>query len=206
VHSLAAAQGDTAEVRRELARSLRLGLLISFTGCGAAAVMAPFIIPLFYSRAFAGAGGLMIAYMPGELCFQLFSMLVAYQLTVSLRRIYVALNLGYIALLVGAGVMLIPTLGAGGYVAAHVGSSFLIACATLLVASNRGQIESSLVVMATLLIIGLTAVSAILFSARGAGYLTLALLPLLIPFAISGTFLLKQLWRDRAHRPEPATE
>ena len=137
----AAAHGDTPEVRRELSRSLHLGLLISFTGCGVAAVTAPVIISIFYSRAFADAASLLVAYMPGELCFQLFSMLVAYQLTVSLRRNYLGLNLGYIALLVGAGIALIPSLGGGGYVAAHVAASFVMAIAALFIAANRGQIE-----------------------------------------------------------------
>lgn len=206
LHPLAAAHGDTAEVRHELGRSLSLGLLISFTGCGVAAVTAPIIIPLFYSREFAVAAPLMVAYLPGELCFQLFSMLVAYQLTVSLRRHYLGLNLGYVALLLVAGVALIPSLGAGGYVAAHVAASFIMVVGALLLAARRGQVEKTLVARATALIVTLTAASAILLYARNAGFSTLTLTPILLPFAISGCFVLYQLSREWLQRAEPAID
>jgi O-antigen/teichoic acid export membrane protein len=204
LHPLAAAHGNTAEVRKELSRSLWLGLLIGFTGCGMAAVTAPLIIALFYSREFVDGASLMVAYMPGELCFQLFSMLIAYQLTVSLRRNYLGLNLGYVALLVLAGVVLIPTMGGGGYVTAHIVASFAMATIALLIAADRGQIETALVAKASALIIALTAVSAALLYLHNAGYSAEARLPLLVPFAISGGWVLLRLWRERSQRP--ATE
>lgn len=196
LHPLAAAQGDTAEVRRELSRSLSLGLMISFTGCGIVASLAPFIIPLFYSQEFAGASNLLVAYLPGELCFQLFSMLVAYQLTVSRRRLYLGLNLGYVAGLVLAGVMLIPALGGSGYVAAHVAASFVMVIAALSIAVGKGQIEAALVVKATALVTILTCISIGLLYARGAGYSDLALMPASLPFAVSGLIVMAQLWRE----------
>lgn len=196
MYSMAAAHGDTPEVRRELTRSLSFGLLISFTGCGFAAVFAPIIIPIFYSHEFTDAVLLLVAYLPGELCFQLFWMLAAYQVAVRLRRVYLALNLGYVGLLILGGVILIPRLGAGGYVAAHVAASFIMVVAALLLVAKRGQVESTLVAKATALIVTLTVVSATLLYARNAGFSTLALTPLLLPFAISGSFVLYRLSRE----------
>ena len=203
LHPLAAAQGDAPEVRRELSRSLWLGLLIGFTGCGLAAVLAPIIIPLFFSRDFADAASLLVAYMPGELCFQLFSMLVAYQLTVSRRRLYLGLNLGYIALLVSAGLYLIPTLGGGGFVTAHVAASFVMAAVALLIAASKGQIESSTVAKATAMILALTAVSIILLYGRNAGFSEVAMTAALLPFVVTGIVLLISLWKER--HPSPAS-
>jgi len=206
LHPLAAARGDTVEVRRELSRSLGLGMLISFTGCGVAMVTAPFIIPLFYSHQFKEAAGLLVAYLPGELCFQLFSMLVAHQLTVSLRRAYLGLNLGYVALLVLAGTLLIPDLGGGGYVAAHVAASFVMVVVAMLFAAAKGQIDGRLVGKATVMIVILTAIAALVFYGRQTDHSELAQAPLLLPFAISGVLVLLRLWQDWRHPLVPATE
>ena len=87
MHARGAAEGDTPQVRAELHQALRLGLLISFTGCGAAVVLADYLIPLFFAPRFAPAAPLMVAYMPGELFrHQLLYLLTAYQLTISRRR------------------------------------------------------------------------------------------------------------------------
>src|SRR5437764_12408494 len=119
MHARGAAEGDTPQVRAELHQALRLGLLISFTGCGAAVVLADYLIPLFFAPRFAPAAPLMVAYMPGELCYQLLYLLISYQLTISRRRRYLAWSLGYNGLLTGIGLALIPHSGTAGYVAAH---------------------------------------------------------------------------------------
>lgn len=193
LHAHAAAAGDTAEVRTELDRALRLGLLIAFTGCGSAAVLADFLIPLFYSSNFSPGTQLLTAYMPGELCFELFSMLVAYQLTVSHRRVYLGLSLGYIVALVAAGGLLIPIVGGMGYAAAHNAASFAILAASIAFAWRRRQIDSSFIFLAAELVAAMTIVAVVLLAARGHGYSGLILLPAILPFAISGYVALTQL-------------
>ncbi len=203
LHPLAAAHGDTHEVRRELSRSLHLGLLISFTGCGVAAVTAPVIISIFYSRAFADAADLAGRLHAGRTMFP--AVLDACRLPAdrqSEAKLQLGLNLGYIALLVGAGIALIPSLGGGGYVAAHVAASFVMAIAALFIAANRGRINSSLVAKSAAMIVVLTAVAVVLLYGRQAGYLTLALMPLILPFAISGSIMLFRLWQEWVHRTE----
>jgi O-antigen/teichoic acid export membrane protein len=196
LHAHAAAAGDTAEVRVELDRALRLGLLIAFTGCGSAAVLADFLIPLFYSSNFSPGAQLLTAYMPGELCFQLLSMLIAYQLTVSLRRAYLGLSLGYIVLLAAAGAALIPLLGATAYALAHNIAAFVTLAAAIGFSWQRRQISSSFLVFATALIIFFGAVVLGLLSARHLGYSGWALLPAFLPFAISGCVALSRLAGD----------
>jgi PST family polysaccharide transporter len=203
LHARAAAEGDTPGVRQELAKSLDLGLLISFTGCGVAAVTAPFIIPLFYSPEFTGAADQLIAYMPGELCFQLLSMMIAYQLTVSLRRVYLTLNLGYIALLVAIGTVLIPIIGGIGYVAAHVTASLLMLGAAGLFGWFRGQGSGRFLATAATMVASLGALSGALLYGRQAGYPPAYFLPALLPFGVSGIVVLVRLWKER-HPPVPS--
>jgi O-antigen/teichoic acid export membrane protein len=193
IHARAAAEGDTPNVRQELTKSLSLGLLISFTGCGAAAVLAPFIIPIFYSNEFAAASGQVIAYLPGELCFQLLSMLIAYQLTVSHRRIYVALNLGYIASLVAIGLVLIPRFGGYGYVAAHVIASLTMLGASGWLGWHKRQVSARFLATAATMVVTLAAICAALIYGRQVGYSPAYMLPALLPFAISGLVVLKRL-------------
>ncbi|MCF2514325.1 hypothetical protein LVY65_04495 [Sphingomonas sp. G124] len=193
LHARAAAEGDTAVARHELAKSLELGLLISFTGCGAAAVLAPFLIPLFYSHEFLGATDQLIFYIPGEFCFQLLSMFTAYQLTVSLKRNYLAFTLGYITLLVVAGALLIPMTGGTGYVAAHVGASVVMLGAAGLVSWRRGQISGRFLSTIGILVVALSAVCLGLLHVRQFGNSPVNLLPALVPFAISGYLVLKRL-------------
>jgi len=198
LHARAAAEGDTPAVRQELAKSLDLGLLISFTGCGVAAVMAPFIIPIFYSGEFAGAADQLIAYLPGELCFQLLSMLIAYQLTVSLRRIYLALNLGYIALLVAVGTLLTPAFGGFGYVAAHVAASLVVLSAAGLLGWRKGQIGGQFLATTGMMVVTLGAICAGLLYGRQSGYSPVYMLPALLPFAFSGYLVLIRLVGGRS--------
>jgi len=198
LHARAAAEGDTPAVREELSKSLDLCLLISFTGCGVAAVMAPFIIPIFYSGEFAGAADQLIAYLPGELCFQLLSMLLAYQLTVSLRRIYLALNLGYVALLVAAGTLLIPAFGGFGYVAAHVAASLVVLGAAGLLGWRKGQISAQFLATTGMMVVALGAICAGLLYGRQSGYSPAYMLPALLPFAFSGYLVLRRLVGGRS--------
>lgn len=197
LHALAAAEGDKPAVRNELGKSLHLGLLIAFTGCGTAAVLAPFIIPLFYANDFAAAASQLIAYMPGEFCFQLLSMLIAYQLTVSLRRIYLALNVGYIALLVTAGSLLIPLIGGNGYVAAHVLASVVMLAIAGTLAWRKRQVSGRLALTAASLILALTGTCAAMLYVRSAGHSAAYSLPLMLPFAVSGCVVLLRLVRGR---------
>jgi len=206
LYARAAAEGDTSAVRQELAKSLELGLLISFTGCGAAAVLAPFIIPLFYSHQFAPAADQLIAYLPGEFCFQIFSMLIAYQLTVSRRRIYLALNLGYIALLVAVGSLLIPLADGTGYVIAHVLASLVMVSVAGAVAWRRGQISSNRLAAGASLLTALTAVCAALLYARYAGYSAYYVLPAMLPFAVSGTVVVVRMAREHGLMSGPAQQ
>jgi O-antigen/teichoic acid export membrane protein len=203
LHARAAAEGDTPAVRRELAKSLDLGLLISFTGCGVAAVTAPFIIPLCYSHEFTGAADQLIAYMPGELSFQLLSMMVAYQLTVSLRRVYLALSLGYIALLVAIGTLLIPRIGGIGYVVAHISASLAMLGVAGLFGWFKDQFNGRFLATAAAMIVSLGAVSVALLYGRQAGYPPAYFLPALLPFTISGMVVLLRLWKER-HPPAPS--
>jgi len=203
MHARAAAGGDTEAVRSELDGALRLGLLIAFTGCGTAAVLGDFLIPLFYSGEFLPAAQLLTAYMPGELCFQLLSMLIAYQLTVSLRRAYLALSLGYIILLVVNGVALIPRMGAFGYVVAHNLAAFAMLAIGVAFAWRRGQLSRGFLSLAALLILALATVAAAVFMLRAGGASAWALLPALIPFTISGGLVLARLLRELKSRPSP---
>ncbi|HEU4704552.1 MAG TPA: hypothetical protein VFS45_02420 [Sphingomicrobium sp.] len=200
LHARAAAEGDTPAVRAELARSLELGMLIAFAGCGAAAVLAPFLIPLFYSSQFGGGVAMTIAYMPGEFCFQLLSMLIAYQLTINRRRLYLALNLGYVGLLAGLGFLLIPALGAFGYVAAHVAASLAMVAAAAAIAWRTGQVTAGIGARALALLIVLAAVCAALFAGRGAGQPLWVIALAFLPFALGGCLVLYRLLR-----PSPAT-
>ena len=192
LHARAAGEGDTPAVRAELAKSLELGLLIAFSGCGAAAVLAPYLIPLFYSREFSGGVAMMIAYMPGELCFQLLSMLIAYQLTVNRRRLYLVLNLGYIGLLVGLGLLLIPRLGAFGYVVAHVIAATVMVAAAGIIAWRNGQIRLPLLLSAAAAIALLAAMGGALLYFDTASNVFLRLI-FLLPVALSCMVLLREL-------------
>ncbi len=204
LYSFAAAEGDTPAVRHELGKSLEFGLLISFTGCGVAAVLAPFIIPLFYTSDFAAAANQLIAYLPGEFCFQILSMLIAYQLTVSRKRIYLALNVGYIALLVAAGSMLIPMVGGSGYVAAHILASAVMAAIATATAWRWGQIGGRLIATGGMMLAALAAVCAALLYARLAGYSAYYVLPAILPFAVSGIVVLVRIAREHGLMSGPA--
>jgi PST family polysaccharide transporter len=140
LHARAAAEGDSDEVRAELRKAVRLGVAISFAGCVAAIVLAPLVIALFYAPSFAQATGLLRPYLVGEFAFQAFSMIVAYQLTIGRRRRYAALNAVYIAALAVAGTWLIPQLGAGGYVVAHIAAASLAGLAGLGIALRHRQL------------------------------------------------------------------
>jgi O-antigen/teichoic acid export membrane protein len=198
VHARAAAAGDTDEMRTELNHTLRLGLLISFTGCGFAAVLSDFVIPLFYSPQFTAGARIMTTYMPGEVAFQLLSMIAAYQLTVSRRRRYFALNIGYISLLVALGIFLIPALGALGYVIAHVVSSDIMVVAAIVVALRLGQVNGRFVVFATSLIATISIVcGALLYEPNFVRYGLLRIV-CVIPFLISGSVATLQLIGSKA--------
>lgn len=202
MHARAAAAGDVAEIRLELDKALRIGLLMAFTGCGTAAVLADFLIPLFYSGEFRPAASLLTAYMPGELCFQVLSMLVAYQLTVSLRRAYLGLSLAYVVLLVATGALLVPMMGGMGYAAAHNIASVGAVAAAVSFAWRKGQVRRSFVGLASVLVAVLGIVAIGLLLGRSQHYSTWTLLPALLPFAISGYVVLMRLsggfvWRVR---------
>jgi O-antigen/teichoic acid export membrane protein len=197
LHARAAAEGDTAVVRAELRRSLDLGLLIAFSGCGAAAILAFYLVPLFYSPAFQPASRLIVTYMPGELCFQLVSMLNAYQLTVSLRRIYLASNLAYVALLVTAGSILIPHLGAYGYVVAHIVAATASFVAMVVLGLAKGQIRLSFAVRAGGLLLLLAGTCLLIGLRPAAGTSPLLIAVLLLPYAASGAVVVARfLGRD----------
>lgn len=193
MHARAAAEGDTPEIRAELHKALRLGLLIAFTGCGAAAVLAPWLIPIFYSGAFSAGTGLMIAYMPGELCFQLLYVLTAYQLTISRRRRYLGWSVGYIALLAAIGLVAVPRFGAAGYVAAHICASLSMLGVAIATCWRSGQLRPSLLGLAAALIAILALVSATLLVLRDQGFTGPIALLALVPFAISGAIALIEL-------------
>jgi PST family polysaccharide transporter len=186
MHARAAAEGDSPEIRAELHHALRLGLLIAFTGCGSAAVLAPWLIPLFYSGAFGGGIGLMIAYMPGELCFQFLFVLTAYQLTISRRRRYLAWSVGYIVLLAASALIAIPRFGAPGYVGAHVAASAIMLVVAVTSCWRSGQLKPSLLALAAGLIATLLAVSAALLYLHGRGEAGVVTLVALLPFAVTG--------------------
>jgi len=186
LHARAAAAGDTAEVREELNHALEGGLLMAFTGCGLAAVLADYLVPLFYSSQFRDAVPLVIAYMPGELCFQFLTLLISYQLTVSMRRRYLAWSLGYVGLLVLVAAVAVPRYGAAGYVAGHVAASAIMAAVAAYLCLVRGQIRVWLVLRAALLIgvLALTSAALLYFRDAPAPWRMLALIPFLISGAI----------------------
>lgn len=194
LHSKAAAEGDVPAVRAELRRALELGLLISFCGCGAGAVLADYLIPLFYSHAFDASADMVTAYMPGELCFQILSLITAYQLTVSLRRIYLLWNVSYVAGLVLLGTLLIPRLGAYGYIAAHLIAAPVVLIGAFFISWRRGQISAAFSAKVAALALLLAAICLVLLHARSLGGPGLPLLAaLLLPFAAAGTLALRRL-------------
>jgi O-antigen/teichoic acid export membrane protein len=191
LHARAAAAGDVVEVRRELNQALERGLLISFTGCGIAAVLPDLLLPLFYSKQFAGAAPLVTAYMPGEFCFQFLTLLISYQLTVSRRRRYLAWSLGYVGLLFLVAALAIPRLGAEGYVAAHVSSAAVMVAIASFLCWSSGQVKGRTLLLAGALLALLALISAALLIehiAPGA-WMIVALLP----FAVSGAVVGAQL-------------
>jgi len=205
MHARAAAVGDTAEVRSELDHALRLGLLISFTGCGSAAVLASYVIPLFYSGQFLGGVPLMAAYMPGELCYQFLSLLTAYQLTISGRRRYLMWSLSYVILLTAIAFIAIPRLGAWGYVGAHVSAAFLIACVASFVCRRTAQIRTSVLILAIVLLALLAIISAgslyLQAQQEPEAWLLLGLIPVAATGAIAARQLVPGLMSHR--RPSP---
>ena len=190
LHARAASEGDCDGVRAELRQSLRLGALIAFSGCGAAMVLAPYLLPIFYSRSFASASPLVLGYMIGEFGFQLLSMLIAYQLTVKRRGAYVALNLGYVAILLGIGWIAIPTYGAWGYVFAHVAAALITALAAALFAWSTGQVRTQSIGWAVGLLTIIMSDAALLLAMRGLIGQPTATAVALLPFAASGLYLL----------------
>jgi O-antigen/teichoic acid export membrane protein len=193
LHARAAAAGDTPEVREELNKALRLALIMIFTGCGAAAMLAEYIIPLFFSGEFRPAADLMIAYMPGELCYQLLVLLMGYQLTISRRRRYLAWGLGYIGMMTAIAMIAIPELGAAGYVLAHVAASLLMLCVATFISYRTGQVTASMVGSIAALAILLALMAAMLLYPPG-GLRWLAQLILLVPVALTGVVTLKALF------------
>jgi PST family polysaccharide transporter len=200
MHARAAAEGDTPAIRAELHQALRLGLLIAFSGCGAAAVLAPWLIPLFYSGQFSGGVELMVAYMPGELCFQFLFVLTAYQLTISRRRRYLGWSVGYIVLLAGIGFLAIPRFGAAGYVAAHIGSSALMLGVAVATCWRSGQLKLSLLALAAAFITILAAICGGLFYLHERGEAGLVTLIALVPFAVTGALAVAELLGARRWR------
>ena len=94
----------------------------------------------------------MIAYMPGELCYQLLFLLTAYQLTISRRRRYFAWSAGYVLLLTFVGYLAIPPFGPLGYVGAHVSAAVLMLCATAAICWHTGHVRASFVSLAVVLV------------------------------------------------------
>jgi PST family polysaccharide transporter len=202
MHPRGAEAGDTPEARAELDGAFRIGLLIAFTGCGAAAVLADQLIPIFYSGDFLPAAQLMAAYMPGELAFQLLSMLIAYQLTVSLRRRYLAWNVGYVAVIVAAGFWLIPPAGGLGYALAHNIAAIGMLAVAAVMGWQRGQLRGAIVAWSVAAIAILACVCAGLFGLRSSGALPAAAYVLLVPFVLTGLLALRTLIQDwRTARP-----
>jgi O-antigen/teichoic acid export membrane protein len=193
LHARAAAEGDTAEVRAELHQALRLGLLISFTGCGTALVLADYLIPLFFARQFAAAAPLMIAYMPGELCYQLLFLMTAYQLTISRRRRYLAWSVGYIGLLAGAGAAVIPRYGPAGYVAAHIAGAVIMLVVAGFISWRSGQVPLKLLATASSLAALLAVMSALLIWLHLRGPVGPIVLLGLIPVGVAGAMAAKEL-------------
>ena len=193
LHAQAAAEGDTPQVRAELKNALRLGLLISFTGCGAAVALADYLIPLFFSGEFRPAAQLMIAYMPGEFCYQALILLMGYQLTVSRRRRYLGWGLGYIGILFAIAMAAIPSTGAWGYVGAHVVASAAMLSIAGFTCRRTGQIDPSLVRLLLGLFGTLVVVSGVISYGHSHGLARSTALVGLLPFAISGLILAKEL-------------
>lgn len=192
LHAHAASEGDVASVRRELNEALERGLLISFTGCGIASVLPELLLPLFYSKQFSGAAQLVTAYMPGEFCFQFLTLLISYQLTVSLRRRYLAWSLGYVGLLFVVAAIAIPKLGAAGYVSAHVLAAIVMTAIAALICWRAGQITNRTALLAGALFLTLISSSVALLLEPAAGILwrLIALLPYLASGAVVGKQLL----------------
>jgi O-antigen/teichoic acid export membrane protein len=193
MHARGAAEGDTPEVRAELHQALRLGVLISFTGCGAAVVLADYLIPLFFAPRFAPAAPLMVTYMPGELCYQLLYLLTAYQLTINRRRRYLAWSLGYIGLLAGAGAAAIPRYGAAGYVAAHIAAAVTMLVVAGFICWRSGQVPLKLLAMAGSLAALLAVMSALLIWLHLHGPVGPVVLLGLIPVGVTGAIAAKEL-------------
>jgi len=191
LHARAAADGDTAEVRAELHHALDRGLLMSFTGCGLAIVLADYLLPLFFSSQFISAASLLAVYMPGEFCFQFLTLLISYQLTVSLRRRYLAWSLAYVALLVPIALASIPRFGSMGFVAGHATGSIIALGLAGFLCWKRGQVRCSLILRAAMLLsilIG-TSVFMLLLRDRIGPWSLLAVLP----FVASGARVSWQL-------------
>jgi PST family polysaccharide transporter len=204
LHPKASAAGDTEEVRAELDQALRLGLLMAFTGCGLAAVLADYLIPLFYSGQFKPAAQLMIAYMPGEVCYQLLFLLTAYQLTISRRRRYLAWNLGYIGLLTAIALIAVPRFGAAGYVGGHVVASVVMLLVAGTFCWRSGQVRGSLLRLTAGLAAIMAIVSAGLLYLHAEGAARPLMLIGIIPFAATGLIVLRQLLQGtRYWRPPP---
>jgi O-antigen/teichoic acid export membrane protein len=149
------------------------------------------LLPLFYSKQFAGAAPLVTAYMPGEFCFQFLTLLISYQLTVSRRRRYLAWSLGYVGLLFLVAALAIPRLGAEGYVAAHVSSAAVMVAIASFLCWSSGQVKGRTLLLAGALLALLALISAALLIehiAPGA-WMIVALLP----FAVSGAVVGAQL-------------
>lgn len=194
LHARAAAEGDTTAVRAELHQALRLALLISFTGCGTALVLADYFIPLFFSSQFAGASTLMISYMPGELCYQLVFLLTAYQLTIRRRRRYLAWSLGYIVMLVAMGAIAIPRFGAAGYVGSHIVGSVVMLAIAGFMSWRSGQVRPSLLAMAACLALLLACMAALMIWLHLRGSVGPIVLLGLIPVAVTGAMALRELF------------
>jgi len=191
LHARAAASGDTEEVRNELHHALDRGLLMAFTGCGLAMVLADYLLPLFFSRQFSSAAPLLIAYMPGEFCFQFLTLLISYQLTVSLRRRYLGWSITYIALLVAIALLAVPRFGAPGFVAGHVAGSALTLGLAVSLCWKKGQLNMPLILRGLIYLSILVGTAAFMLTLRDkvGAWSLLAL----IPFVASGALVSWQL-------------
>ena len=169
-----------------------------------------YLIPLFFAPRFAPAAPLMVAYMPGELCYQLLYVLTAYQLTISRRRRYLAWSLGYIGLLVAIGWALVPHYGAAGYVAAHVGASIVMLAIAAFICWRTGQVTLRLLGMAGALATLLAAMSGLLIWLHWRGLPRPIALLGVIPVGFTGLLAARELLsgfnltRRRATNAEPS--
>ena len=193
LHPIAAADGDTAMVRTELRATVRLATLMAFAACGGTALLAPVLIPLFYARDFAAAAPLLRLYMAGEFAFQLYAVLLAYQLTIRQRRRYALLSSLYLLPLLVTGWPLISRFGAFGYAWAHIAASVTALVASAALSWREGQLRWPTIVA---ILLAYALLAAILTADALINAWEMKLL-LLLPIALAGGILARELLRLR---------